>query len=143
MLAKFTGHAGGLAVAAVVIPWLAVWLLLTAAEGAAWPAARWAGTVALMTLFVLFHVALVLALNATTWSRGAALGVPLALLVGSDLVTASLPWVAGVNPYLLGRLAGGLLSTGELMAVGPPIAAAAATVVLLAVAIWRFTRQEL
>jgi ABC-type transport system involved in multi-copper enzyme maturation permease subunit len=143
LVAKLFGHSSGLLVSVVLIPWAAVYALLSRAAGAPWPMGRFVATVALIGVFVIFHVALVLALSALTGSRGVVLAVPLALLVGADLVVTAAPWMADGMPYLLNRVAAALLATGELAAVGPPLAAVAGAVVLAAVAVWRFAQQEL
>lgn len=143
VLAKFAGHASGLLVALVLAPWAGIYVLLSIAAGQPWPLGRFLGTVALVGLFVLFHLALVLALSALFGSRGAVLAIPLVLLVGADLLVAAAPWAADGLPYLLNRVAAALLATGELTAVGPAVATGVATAVLAAVAVWRFNRQEL
>lgn len=141
--AKLAGHASGLVFAIVVAPWIFVYALLSVAGGQAWPAGRFVATVALVALFVAFHLALVLALSAVTGSRGVVLAVPLALLVGADLIATTVPWTADLLPYLSNRVAAALLVTGEVVAVGPVLATAVATVVLAAVAMWRFAHREL
>ncbi len=141
--AKLIGHASGLLVTVVAVPWLVVYALLWVADGQAWPLGRFLATVGLLALFVLFHLALVLALSAVTGSRGAVLAVPLALLVGADLIAATAPWAADVLPYLTNRVAAALLVTGDLVAVGPVLATAVTTVALAALAMWRFARREL
>lgn len=143
VLAKLAGHAGGLLFAVVLVPWTAVYVLLSVAGGGAWPLGRFVGTVALIGAFVVFHLALVLALSALLGSRGAVLAVPLALLVGSDLVVGLAPWTADGVPYLLSPVAGALLASGGVVAVGPVVATIAWTVVLTAAAVLRFGRQEL
>jgi hypothetical protein len=143
VVAKLVGHGSGLLASVVLVPWVAVYALLSVAAGEPWPVGRFVATVGLVGVFVVFHIALVLALSALTGSRGAVLAVPLALLVGADLVVTAAPWTADAMPYLTGRVAAALLATGEMAAVGPPLAAAAAAVALAAVAVWRFARQEL
>lgn len=143
VVAKLVGHGSGLLVSVVLLPWVAVYALLSLAAGEPWPIGRFVATVGLVGVFVVFHVALVVALSALTGSRGAVLAVPLALLVGADLVVAAAPWAADGMPYLLNRVAGALLATGELAAIGPPLAAVAGAVALAAVAVWRFAHQEL
>jgi ABC-type transport system involved in multi-copper enzyme maturation permease subunit len=143
VLAKLAGHTSGLLVGLVLVPWVAVYALLTVAAGEPWLLGRFLGAMALVALFVVFHLALVLGLSALTGSRGVVLALPLALLVGADVVIGAVPALADGAPYVLGRLAGALLATGQLMAVGPLVATAASTVALFAVTVWRFSQQEL
>jgi hypothetical protein len=143
VLAKLTGHASGLLAAVVVIPWVAVYAILSVAGGEPWPVGRFLGTVALLGLFVAFHLALVLAVSAWTGSRGAVLAVPLALLVGMDVVLGAAPGLADWVPYLLNRVGAALLVSGDLVAVGPVLATVVWTAVLTMAAVWRHARQEL
>jgi hypothetical protein len=142
VLAKLAGHTSGLIVALVLVPWLAVYALLTAAAGEPWPLGRFLGAMVIVGVVVVFHLALVLALSALTGSRGVVLAVPLALLVGADVVIGAVPALADGAPYVLGRVAGALLATGQLVAVGPLAATAAWTFALLVLAVWRFSHQE-
>lgn len=143
VMAKFVGHASGVLAALVAVPWVAVWALLSVADGAPWPVGRWLGAVALVGLLALFLVSLVVALSALTWSRGVALGLPLALILGGDVLSTLLPRTALANPFLLGRVAAGMLATGELMAVGPVVAAFVGAGLLLGVAIRSMNRHDL
>jgi hypothetical protein len=58
-------------------------------------------------------------------------------------VIGAVPALADGAPYVLGRVAGALLATGQLVAVGPLVATAAWTFALLVLAVWRFGHQEL
>jgi ABC-type transport system involved in multi-copper enzyme maturation permease subunit len=142
VVAKLAGHASGLLVALVLMPSVALYALLTVAASEPWPLGRFLGAMAILGSFVVFHLALVLALSALTRSRGVVLAVPLALLVGADVVLGAVPALAHGAPYVLGRIAGALLATGQLVAVGPLAATAVWTLLLLTVAVWRFTQQE-
>jgi ABC-type transport system involved in multi-copper enzyme maturation permease subunit len=142
VVAKLTGHASGLLVALVVMPSVAVYALLSVAASEPWPPGRFLGAMGILGLFVVFHLALVLALSALTGSRGVVLAVPLALLVGADVVIGAVPALAHGAPYVLGRIAGALLVTGQLVAVEPLAATAVWIAVLLTSAVWRFTHQE-
>lgn len=143
VLSKFTGQMAGLAVSAIAIPWVLVWVLISTAHGSPWPAGRLVGTVVVITVLAGFQVSLVLALSSAWWSRGLALAVPLALVFGSDLAITLVPDLARFNPYLLGRVGAGLLSTGDLMTAWPLMSAVFLTLVLIGVAVWRVDRLEL
>jgi hypothetical protein len=143
VLAKLAGHGSGLLVGLVLMPWLAVYALLSVAAGAPWPLGRFLAALALVGVFVVFHLALVLALSVLTGSRGAVLAVPLALLVGTDLVVGAVPALAPWTPYVLGRVAAALLATGQLVAVGPLLATVGWAAALTAVAVRGFAGQEL
>lgn len=143
VLAKVGGHLAGLIPAAVVIPWIGVYALLSVAAGAAWPVGAFIGTVVLVALFAAFHLSLVVALSVWTGRRGTVLAVPFALLVGVDVVIGAAPWVADWVPYVLNRVGAAVLVTGALPAAGPVLATIGWSVALVAAAVWRFTRLEL
>lgn len=143
VLAKLAGHLSGLIPALVVIPWIGVYILLSVAAGELWPVGRFLGAVALVTLFVSFHLALVVGVSVWTRRRGAVLAIPLALLVGMDAVIGAAPSLADWMPYVLNRVAAAVLVTGALPAAGPVLATAGWTAALVVAAVWRFRRLEL
>lgn len=143
VLAKLVGHASGVLFSIVLVPWTLAYVLLSVALGQAWPLGRFLGVVALTALFVVFHLALVLALSAVIGSRGAVLAIPLGLLVGADLLVGFVPATANWLPYLINRVAAALLVSGEVVMVWPVIATVVYTLALTAVAVWRFDQREL
>ncbi len=132
LTAKFAGHSAGLAVAAVAVPWVAISGLLVLA-GAEWSPGRTSVVVAMFAVLVAFHVALVLTISSFGDRRGAVIGLPLLLIVGSDLAAAAFPALFAYLPWSLGRIAGTLLADGIVVTHTPLVSAAAATVALLAV----------
>lgn len=143
LAAKFVGQAGGLLVTLVLLPWVGVLVQLTLARGAVWPVGRWAGAVAMVALLVLFHLALVLALSALTWSRAVVVAVPLAGIIGSDLLVATVPGAFSILPWSVARLTGPVLTDGVLAAPGPVLSAVLCLIASLAVAAWCLRRTEL
>jgi hypothetical protein len=143
VLAKLGGHLSGLLLAVVVIPWIGVYALLSVAAGEPWPLGRWLGTVVLVALFVTFHLALVVALSVWTGRRGTVLAIPLALLVGVDVLIGAAPTLADWLPYVLNRVGAAVLVRGALPATGPVLATIGWTAALILAAVWRFKRLEL
>lgn len=143
LLAKYGAHATAMLVVVVLVPWVGVAAQLSAAEGARWPIGRTLGAVALIGMLVLFHLALVLALSTAFWSRGGVLALPLAGIVGTDLLVSAVPRLAEVLPWSLGRVAGAVLSDGVLVSVWPVVATVGWTVLCLVAAVWRMQRTEL
>lgn len=93
---------------------------------------------------MVFQVALVLALSTPFGIRGVVLAIPLALLVGSDLIIAIAPWAAsGIPCLIINRIATGLLGSGDVMAGWLVIAMVGWVGALIHVAVWRSDRQEL
>lgn len=143
VVAKFVGHAAALLVTAVVVPWIGVWAQLSFAQGSPWPVGPVAGAVLLTGLLVVFTVAFVLGLSATTWSRALVVALPLAGLFGTDLLVAGLPDLADALPWTVGRLTGAMLAGGGLGTSGPVVSAVLLTGTLLAGAVWGLRRTEL
>lgn len=131
LTAKFVGNTAGLAIAAVAAPWIAV-SGLVAIAGAEWSPTRTLVVVAMFAVLVGFHVALVLIISAFGDRRGAVIGLPLSLVVGSDFVAAAFPALFAYLPWSIGRIAGTLLADGIVVTVTPLLSALAATLVLLA-----------
>jgi ABC-2 type transport system permease protein len=143
VVAKFLGQTAGLLVTLVAIPWVAVYLLLGAADGQLWSAGRVVAVGGVMALVVGFHLALVLALSTLTTSRVVILAVPLAAIVGADAITGLWPDAFYVSPWSLGSIASLLLADGVLVSVWPIVATVAWTVALLVVAATSLERSEL
>lgn len=143
VLAKLGGHLSGLITSIVLIPWIGVYALLSVAAGEPWPVGRFLGSVVLVIVFVAFHLALVVALSVWTGRRGTVLAIPLALLVGMDVVISAAPPLANWMPYVLTRVGAAFLVTGSLAAPGPVLATLGWTAALVIAAVWRFNRHEL
>ncbi|MEX0869736.1 MAG: ABC transporter permease subunit [Nitriliruptoraceae bacterium] len=140
--AKFLGHAGGLLIAVVAIPWTVVYGLLGVAAGEPWAFDRTLATAGMLGLFVVFHLALVLALSTLTTGRVAVLTIPLVFIVSADLISAAIPAAFRFLPWSLGRLAGAHLAEGVVVTGWPILVAAAWTIALLGVAMARLNRAE-
>jgi hypothetical protein len=78
-----------------------------------------------------------------TGRRGTVLAVPLALLVGVDVVIGAAPALANWLPYVLNRVGAAVLVSGALPATGPVLATVGWTTALILAAVWRFKRLEL
>ena len=141
--AKFGGQAVGLVVTVVIVPWTVVLAQLSAARGGLWPVWQWLAGVGVLTLLVLFHLALVLVVSVLTWSRALVLAVPLAGILGADLLVAAAPGLVSWLPWSGGRVAGPLLGDGVLVSAGPLLVAGVLTVGCLLVAAWGMRRAEL
>lgn len=143
LLAKLGGQASGLLLAAVVVPWVASYVLLSIAEGALWSLPATLGAAALIGLFAVFNLSLVLLLSVLVGNRVTVLAIPLAALVGGDLFMTFVPETADVMPWALGSVAGGLLGGGVAPPALPVVATVGWTLLAVVVALWRFRRAEL
>lgn len=142
VIAKYIGQLAGTLVAAILVPWLGVWAVLSIAGAGPWPFGPTVGAMGAVALLTSFQIALVIALSVFTWSRAVVLGLPLAMLVGSDLITTFLPAIAPVNPYLLGRAGAALIQGSGLGTPGPALVATGLTVILITAAGIRLEKHE-
>lgn len=143
LLAKFGGHASGLLVSLLLLPWLVVYGQLSLAGGGVWPVGRWLGAVGLVGVVVSFHLVLVLLLSTLFDGRGAVMALPLAGVLGTDVLIDLVPRLADVLPWTLTRHVGAVLADGVLPSARPLLATSAWTVVFLVAALWRFQHTEL
>ncbi len=103
----------------------------------------------LITLLLMFYLSLTLMLGTLFRSRGPVIGIPMVLVFGNQLA-GLLPWLKMVMPWNLvmdlgpdqPALAVMLVQGQALPTVTPIIGTAVLTVVFIAVALWRFEREE-
>ena len=142
VMAKFTGQSAGLLVSVVAVPWAAVYVVLSVADGHPWAIGNALGAGAILALVVLFHLALVLALSACTSSRVIVLPVPLAAIVGSNAVVGMAADAFYVLPWSLGPVASVMMADGVLLSIWPIVSAVGWTVLALVIASVRLQRAE-
>ncbi len=142
IIAKLVGHAPPLVVTIVVLPWVLVGVQLWLAGEAVWPIGQWLGAVALLSLLVVFQLAVVLVLSTVTTSRAVVLAVPLGALLAADLFTTFAPWASDWLPWGLGRLASLVLAHGVLASTQLVVVSVLATVGCVVAAAWRFERSQ-
>ena len=98
-----------------------------------------------MVLHMLFYVAFTIILGALYNSRGPVAAIGLGFLFGGQIFPNFLPaWVTMIFPWKLSELAPAL-ALGQPLPTGwpiPIIATAFSTIVFIAVALWRFQREE-
>ena len=143
VIAKFAGHSAALLVTVVLVPWIGVWAQLSVAQGSPWPIGPWLSAGLLVGLLAVFHLALVIALSATTWSRALVVALPLAGIIGTDLLIAGVPELLELLPWTVGRLTGPVLVDGVLASAGPVVSAVLLTGVFFPAAVWGLRRTEL
>jgi ABC-2 type transport system permease protein len=155
ILSKVAAHGLGMLVTWVVLPGVLAYLQLRPAIGNGLSGAGFMGALGLNYLNLLFYLTLALMLATLFNSRGAVLGI--AILV--DLmglmqfiilpVQEYVPWLGDIMPWKLmidfasrGPLAGHLAMGAPLPTVTPIIATVAWCILFVAIAIWRFRREE-
>lgn len=143
IVAKFVGNGFWIAVGVVVVPWAAVHVVLSLADGALWDVRRSATTAGLLVLVAWFHFAFVLMLSVMLGGRAAVLAIPIVAVVSADLVVAASPALFHLSPWSLGAVASVVLVDGGLVSVWPVVWTPIWTLGLIALAAWRLRRAEL
>ena len=155
IVAKLIAHGWGLLLVWVALPGTVAYFQLTRAVGAPWPGSDFAAAMGLVFLNLLFYFNLAMLLATLFDSRGAVLGISLAVLWAGPMqfinepIQKYAPWLGTILPWNL------LMSFGKdpplvmfvasgkpLPSVTPIIATLLWCVVFVAVAIWRFSREE-
>jgi ABC-2 type transport system permease protein len=145
ILGKFVAHLIGFLTTAVLIP-AAVFLVMTRLMLSEWiDPARFAIGLGVMCLSLLFYIALTLALGTLARSQGLVAGVGITFILLGQVFKGMLPEpVVILTPWPIGDAAASFASN-EQPGFGSTVLLAAVTVevlVLAAVALWRFAREE-
>jgi len=144
VLAKLFAHGSALLFLAILLPSVVYYAenLLFWGQGPA--LAPFAAAVGILALHLLFYLALSLALGTLFAGRGAVTGIGVGLIVAGMIMGGMLQPLATVLPWPLMSIARTtLLGTALPEAWGVTVAATAVWVVLLiGVALWRFSREE-
>lgn len=143
VLAKLAVLSAGLLLCAVALPAVLSYGLQALERGAVLPPLPYLAATGLLALHLLWYLSLTLLLGTLTNARGAVLALPLVALVGGDVLIGAWPALAEAGPWLLGRMAVVLATGGPLLSVWPIVSTAAASVLFVALALWRFGREEL
>ena len=146
ILSKLVGNALGILVVIVLVQSLLFYAQIAIREGELIPVGPFAASIALVSLALLFFLTLTLMLGTIFNSRGPVIGIALALLIGQDLVAGLvaefIPWFPDVLPQRLYDFALLALDSEPLPSYVSLIVASTLSVIFVAVAIWRFGREE-
>jgi ABC-2 type transport system permease protein len=144
VLAKLAAHAGAFLVLAVALPALVFCLESVVAGWGMPPLVAFAGGLVVLTLHLLFYLALTITLGTLLSSRGPIAGIGIGFLFAGQLVPNFLPQSSTIFPWQLPQAAAGLvlgqpLPAQAFVAMGATVAW---TVLFMFVALWRFAREE-
>ena len=150
IVAKVTANAIGILIILVLLEGALAYGLIAIVTGHAFPVLPYLGALGVLYLAVMFYFLLSLMFSAAS-SRGAAIGIPMALLFGYQFIVGLAPWTLGIMPWGLTNAGtgGGLGSSvavalvlGQQFSMLPIIATLAWCMVFVAIALWRFNRDE-
>jgi ABC-2 type transport system permease protein len=151
VLSKLLANALSILIVMVLIQGVLAFVQVSIARGSLLPIGSFLGALGLLFLNLMFYLTLVLMLGTLFTKRGGVLGIPLAILLGYQLLVGVAPFTAEIMPWALtmplGQTAGSSLALAlalgqPLPSLTPIIATAVWCVVFTAVAVWRFNRDE-
>jgi ABC-2 type transport system permease protein len=149
ILAKFVANAIGFFVTIILVQGLVAYVQLSLSDGSPLPLAPYLALLALLSLYLLFYLALTLMLGAFFGTRGAVLGIAIAVAIGSmlgigNLFAGFLPWIVVLLPEAIPGILTLLVQGDPLPDVWPiPIILMSVYSLLFVVlTIWRFKREE-
>jgi ABC-2 type transport system permease protein len=149
ILAKLVAYALGFFVTIILVQGLVAYVQLSLSDGSPLPLAPYLSILALLSLYLFFYLSLTLMLGTIFGSRGPVLGIAIAVAIGSMLsignVFASfLPWIVVVLPEAIPGILTFLVQGEPLPDVWPiPIILMSLySLLFIALAIWRFKREE-
>ncbi|TFH33893.1 MAG: hypothetical protein E4G99_10605 [Anaerolineales bacterium] len=155
ILSKILGNAVGFAISAVLIPGFLAFLIITLGTGARIAFPNFLAGLGIIYLSALYWMTFTLMLGTFFNSRGAVIGIPLALILGQQFILGLINWISPklipFLPYLLvvpaeGANMGSIVSSVIVGSPPPtwiPIPASIVSILLfVAVGIWRFQREE-
>lgn len=150
VLSKLAFHLPFILTVMVVIPAGLAYLEIYMRTGIALDPLRFVAAEGLVYLVLVFYFTLCLMLGTLFRARGAVIGIPLFLIFGFQIFTGLGQWVASVGPWNLTMdLGPGRSSLAMLVMAGQPlptvlpiVLTAVWCLVFVAVALWRFEREE-
>jgi ABC-2 type transport system permease protein len=148
ILAKLIAHGLGMLVAGVIVPGAIAFVMLSAAGGPI-SLGSFVPVLGMLFLNVLFYLTLTLMLGTLFDGRGPVIGIPLALVYGYQFFTGLAPWLNNITPWgFLAQTAGPNPTIAQVglgqaaLPLAPIVATALWCVLFIAVALWRFNREE-
>jgi ABC-2 type transport system permease protein len=150
ILAKFVANALGILVTMIILQGIVAYIQFSASGGEL-SLLRFASSMVIAFVYMLFFLALTLMLGTLFNNRGMVIGIPLVPLLGHQMILGILPEMSFYLPYGLmlapagpesGPIAVSLALGLPVTTLTPLIMTIVWTVVFLGVAIWRFEKDE-
>ncbi len=149
LLSKLSAETLGVFTTRVLLQGLIAYIIFKTATGTSLSIPGFLAALGLVTLFLVFFIALTLMLGTLFHSRGPVIGIPLGFLSASYL-TLAVPGLGEFMPAsLVLNVRPGQLSLAEALALGQPlstvtpiIGTAVLTIIFILVAVGRFQREE-
>ena len=149
ILAKLVANAIGFFVTIILVQGLVAYVQLSLSDGSLLPIAPYLAILGLLSLYLLFYLALTVMLGAFFDTRGPVLGIAIAVAIFSMLGLGNffagfLPWIVVLLPEAIPGILTLIVQGEPLPDVWPiPIILMSGySLLFIALAIWRFRREE-
>jgi ABC-2 type transport system permease protein len=150
ILAKVAANAIGILIILVLLEGALAYGLIAIATGHTFSVLPYLGALGILYLAVMFYFLLSLMFSAATNSRGAAIGIPMAILFGYQFIVSLLPWTQQIMPWGLTNpgsnslepMLAAAVALGRSVSPTPIIATLLWCVLFIVLAVWRFNRDE-
>lgn len=149
ILSKFIANANGFLGTIIIVQGLAAYIQISLSEGSLLPIGPYLANLGLLSLYLLFYLALTLMLGTFFDTRGPVLGIAIGVAIASmlgmgQLFAGFMPWLVLILPEALPGLISALVGGESIPAIWPVpiIVISLYTVLFVALAIWRFKREE-
>ncbi len=151
MLTKLFGNMAGILVMMVLVPGLIAYVLISQIGVGEWlPLLSFLAAMGCLGVALIFFQTFTLMLGTLFNSRGAVIGLALALLFGQQFITQMLPFLLNVLPVgiFLPRdgeptIVSALIFGQPVPSLAPVLWSAGLSVLFVLVSLWRFERTEL
>ena len=148
ILAKVTANAIGILLIMVLLEGLLAYGLIAIVTGRMFSVLPYLGALGVLYLDVMFYFLLSLMFSAASNSRGAAIGIPMAVLFGYQFIVGIAPWTLQVTPWGftnetgLANSTATALAQGQAVSVLPIFATILWCALFVVIAVWKFNRDE-
>lgn len=149
ILSKLIANAIGFLGTIIILQGLVAYVQISLSEGSLLPPGPYLAELGLLSLYLLFYLALTLMLGTFFNTRGPVLGIAIGVAIGSmigmgQFFAGFMPWLVLILPEALPALVSALVQGESIPAIWPVpiIVISLYTVLFVALAIWRFKREE-
>jgi ABC-2 type transport system permease protein len=152
VVSRLTVNSIAILLTAVIVPGVILYITLGLFSDLGWLSPLgFLAALLMIALHTFYWIALVLMMGTLSESSSVVISVPMALFFAFWLVPGLVPWLIYISPLLLtfspdtnliNSLAGSLMTGEAVFSWLPLISTVVFSVIFIAVAIWRFSRQE-
>jgi len=150
IMAKVAANAIGILIILILLEGALAYILLSISRGQPLNLPPYLAALGVLYLNVMFYFLLALMFSAASNSRGAAIGVPMAVLFAYQFIVALAPWTLQIMPWGLTTPGGGArelplvvaVALGQPVSPTPIIATLLWCALFVGIALWKFNRDE-